>query len=137
MVQDEVASRLMAAPGTKDWGALTVFVHAAFAVRRVLRASAGAFHPPPEVSSAVVELVPLRPPRAVETPRFRALVRSAFGARRKTLRNAWAGLARDAAALERAAAQAGVSLDARGETLGVEAYARMEKALGDPSLTVR
>jgi 16S rRNA (adenine1518-N6/adenine1519-N6)-dimethyltransferase len=129
MVQNEVASRLAATPGGKEWGALTVFVHAAFSVRRVLRASPGAFHPAPDVSSAVIELVPLRPPRAVETPRFRALVRKAFEARRKTLRNAWAGLAPDAPTLEEAAREAGVSLDARGETLEVEAFARMETAL--------
>jgi 16S rRNA (adenine1518-N6/adenine1519-N6)-dimethyltransferase len=129
MVQDEVAQRLAARPGTKAWGGLTVFVRAAFDVRRVLRASPGAFHPPPEVTSAVVELVPLRPPRARETEQFRALVRRAFEARRKTLRNAWAGLAGDGEALERAAAKAGVSLDARGETLDVDAFARMADAL--------
>src|SRR5208337_2593871 len=67
MVQDEVASRLVAHPGTKDWGALTVFVRAAFEPRRLMRASPGAFHPPPDVTSAVVELLPLRPPRAIET----------------------------------------------------------------------
>ncbi len=129
MVQDEVAERLGARPGTKEWGALTVFVRAAFDVRRVLRAPPGAFHPPPEVSSAVVELVPVNPPRATETGRFRALVRGAFGARRKTLRNAWSKVAPDAAALEAAAALAGISLAARGETLDVEAFARMADAL--------
>jgi 16S rRNA (adenine1518-N6/adenine1519-N6)-dimethyltransferase len=134
MVQDEVADRLGAHPGTKAWGALTVFMRAAFDVRRVLRAPPGAFHPPPEVSSAVVELVPVRPPRATETGRFRALVRGAFGARRKTLRNAWSRLAPDAATLEAAAAHAGVSLAARGETLDVEAFARMADAL-DRALT--
>jgi 16S rRNA (adenine1518-N6/adenine1519-N6)-dimethyltransferase len=134
MVQDEVADRLGAHPGTKAWGALTVFMRAAFDVRRVLRAPPGAFHPAPEVSSAVVELVPVRPPRATETGRFRALVRGAFGARRKTLRNAWSRLAPDAATLEAAAAQAGVSLAARGETLDVEAFARMADAL-DRALT--
>ena len=134
MVQDEVADRLGAHPGTKAWGALTVFMRAAFDVRRVLSAPPGAFHPAPEVSSAVVELVPVRPPRATETGRFRALVRGAFGARRKTLRNAWSRLAPDAATLEAAAAQAGVSLAARGETLDVEAFARMADAL-DRALT--
>jgi 16S rRNA (adenine1518-N6/adenine1519-N6)-dimethyltransferase len=129
MLQEEVADRLGARPGTKQWGALTVFMRAAFDVRRVLRAPPGAFHPPPEVSSAVVELVPVRPPRATETGRFRALVRGAFGARRKTLRNAWSKLAPDAATLEAAAAHAGVSLAARGETLEVEAFARMADAL--------
>ncbi len=137
MVQDEVAQRLTARPGTKAWGGLTVFVRAAFDVRRVLRAPPGAFHPPPEVTSAVVELVPLRPPRARETDQFRALVRRAFEARRKTLRNAWAGLAGDAESLERAAVQAGISLDARGETLDVDAFARMADALGpSPAATV-
>ena len=135
MLQEEVADRLGARPGTKQWGALTVFMTAAFDVRRVLRAPAGAFHPSPEVSSAVVELVPVRPPRAAETGRFRALVRGAFGARRKTLRNAWAKLAPDAATLEAAAAQAGVSLTARGETLDVEAFARMADALDRASPT--
>jgi 16S rRNA (adenine1518-N6/adenine1519-N6)-dimethyltransferase len=129
MVQEEVGERLLASPGTKAWGALTVFVRAAFDVRRVLRAGPGAFHPPPEVTSVVVELLPLRPPRARETEAFRALVRAAFEARRKTLRNAWSRLAPDAATLERAAAQAGVSLDARGETLPVEAFERMAEAL--------
>jgi 16S rRNA (adenine1518-N6/adenine1519-N6)-dimethyltransferase len=130
MVQDEVAQRLAARPGTKAWGGLTVFVRAAFDVRRLLRAPPGAFHPSPEVTSAVVELVPVRPPRARETERFRALVRRAFEARRKTLRNAWAGLADDSESLERAATKAGISLDARGETLDVDAFARMADALG-------
>jgi len=129
MVQDEVAHRLAAIPGGKDWGALTVFVHAAFGVRRILRVPPTAFHPPPAVTSAVVELLPLRPPRAVETEAFRVLVRRAFGARRKTLRNAWAGLAPNPAALQQAASSAGIALEARGETLDVEAFARMASAL--------
>jgi 16S rRNA (adenine1518-N6/adenine1519-N6)-dimethyltransferase len=129
MVQDEVARRLLAVPGTKQWGALTIFVTAAFEVRRLLRAPPGAFHPRPEVTSAVVELNPLRPPRAIETEHFRTLVRRAFEARRKTLRNAWSGLTQDPAALERAAACAQISLEARGETLEVESFARMAAAL--------
>jgi len=133
MVQDEVAERLSASPGTKEWGALTVFVRAAFQVRLVLRAPPGAFHPPPKVSSAVVELVPLRPARARETGPFRALVRSAFQARRKTLRNAWSRLGPDSAVLEAAASRAGVSLAARGETLDGEAFERMAGALDELS----
>lgn len=132
MVQAEVAERLSAQPGTKAWGALSVFVGAAFAVRRVLRAPPGAFHPPPDVTSALIELTPLRPPRARETERFRGLVRCAFEARRKTLRNAWSRLGPAPAEIERAAGEAGVALDARGETLQVEDFARMAQALGDP-----
>jgi 16S rRNA (adenine1518-N6/adenine1519-N6)-dimethyltransferase len=133
MLQQEVADRLGATPGTKSWGALSVFVRAAYDVQRLLRVPAGAFHPPPEVASALVQLVPVRPPRATETAAFRTLVHRAFGARRKTLRNAWAGVAPDAASLERAAARAGIALEARGETLDVSAFGRMAEALGHGS----
>jgi 16S rRNA (adenine1518-N6/adenine1519-N6)-dimethyltransferase len=129
MMQREVAERLAARPGTKSWGALTVFVRAAYDARRLMRAGPGAFHPPPEVASTVVELIPLHPRRAHETPRFRSLVKSAFGARRKTLRNAWAGLAEDRNTLALAADASRISLDARGETLDVEDFARMATAL--------
>ncbi|HEY2513336.1 MAG TPA: rRNA adenine dimethyltransferase family protein, partial [Polyangiaceae bacterium] len=128
MVQDEVAERLVAGPGTKDYGALTVFVQAAFDVTRLFKVSRGSFHPPPDVTSSIVRLVPARPPRAEETPTFRALVKGAFGARRKTLRNAWSGVA-PADVIARVAAEAGISLDARGETLSVDSYARAAAAL--------
>jgi len=125
MVQKEVADRLLARPGGKEYGALTVFTRAAFDVELRARVPPGAFHPAPRVSSAIVVLVPLRPPRARETEAFRALVKAAFAMRRKTLRNAWRSLAPDGVDLERLAAEAGISLDARGETLDVEAYARL------------
>lgn len=126
MVQAEVADRLLADPGTKAYGALTVFTRAAFDVTRLLTLKGGAFYPRPEVSSSVVVLVPRRPPVAEETPAFRAVVKAAFGARRKTLRNAWKGLfSWTAEELAANAARAGVDLDARGETLGPEEFARM------------
>ena len=128
MVQEEVADRLVARPSTKAYGALSVFVQAAFAVRIVLNVPPGAFVPSPRVSSAVVALVPHRPPLAVETETFRAVVKAAFGARRKTLRNAWRALA-ESSSLEDAAASAGISLDARGETLDVLAFARFTRAI--------
>jgi len=130
MVQAEVADRLAALPDTEAYGALTVFVQAAFAVRKILAVKGGSFYPRPEVDSAVVLLVPHRPRRAAETEAFRAVVKSAFGARRKTLRNAWKGLfgwSREE--LEQRATEAGISLDARGETLGVEAFARLAESV--------
>jgi 16S rRNA (adenine1518-N6/adenine1519-N6)-dimethyltransferase len=126
MVQDEVAERLVASPGTKAYGALTVFVRAAFDVTRLFKVSPGCFHPPPDITSSIVRLVPA--PRAEETESFRALVRGAFGTRRKTLRNAWSGVA-PAATIAKVAAEAGISLDARGETLTVDEYARAAAAL--------
>jgi len=125
MVQDEVADRLLARPGTKQYGALTVFVRAAFDVGRLLRVGAASFYPRPEVTSAVVVLTPRRD-RIEETERFRALVHAAFAKRRKTLRNAWRGLGPDDV-IEEAARRAGISLDARGETLSVEQFAAMDR----------
>ncbi len=121
MVQLEVAERLIASPGTKAYGALSVFVCAAYRVKKLFDVSPGSFHPAPDVTSAVVELVPLRPRLAEETELFRALVKGAFSARRKTLRNAWSRVAAPEHVAD-AAAAAGVSLDARGETLDVEAF---------------
>jgi 16S rRNA (adenine1518-N6/adenine1519-N6)-dimethyltransferase len=128
MVQREVADRLVAEPSTKAYGALSVFVQAAFGVRRALGVTRGAFHPPPEVASAVVVLTPHAPRRAEETPQFRDLVKHAFSARRKTLRNAWSRLADESTMLE-VARTCGISLDARGETLSVDDFARAANAL--------
>jgi 16S rRNA (adenine1518-N6/adenine1519-N6)-dimethyltransferase len=127
MVQREVAERLRAEPSTKDYGALSVFAQAAFAVTLVRTVPPGAFFPPPEVTSAVVCMTSLHPPRASETENFRALVKGAFMQRRKTLRNAWRslGLEKIAAAAE----AADVSLDARGETLTVDQFAKMAALL--------
>lgn len=136
MVQLEVAERLLAAPGSKTYGALTVFTTAAFRVEREMVVSRGNFHPPPEVTSAVVSLTAERPPRAEETPTFRACVREAFARRRKTLRNAWSGLG-NPSEVEAAATRAGVDLGARGETLSVEDFARMARALEEGSATAR
>ncbi|MBX3234057.1 MAG: ribosomal RNA small subunit methyltransferase A [Labilithrix sp.] len=130
MVQLEVAERLAARPGTKAYGALTVFVGAAFEVTKLFDVSPGSFHPPPEVTSAVVALTPRRPRAAAETETFRALVKGAFGARRKTLRNAWSKVAAPDR-IAAAAASAGISLDARGETLSVDAFARMASRLDE------
>jgi 16S rRNA (adenine1518-N6/adenine1519-N6)-dimethyltransferase len=133
MVQREVADRMAAAPGTKTYGALTVFVQAAFAVERAFVARPGAFWPAPAVDSAVVRLTPLRPPRARETPAFSQAVARAFGQRRKTLRNAWRGLyGWGDDELAEACRAAGISLDARGETLPVEAFAALA-ALAPPA----
>jgi 16S rRNA (adenine1518-N6/adenine1519-N6)-dimethyltransferase len=126
MVQAEVADRLLAPPGSKEYGALTVFVRAAFDVTRLLTLRGGAFYPAPEVASSVVVLDPVRPARAEETDAFRAVVRGAFGTRRKTLRNSWKGLfGWSGAELAAAAEHARIDLDARGETLDVAAFARL------------
>ncbi len=128
MVQREVRDRLVGAPGTKDYGALTVFVQAAFEVDTICRLRPGSFYPPPKVESAVVRLRPREKPRAEENDTFRAVVHAAFRARRKTLRNALRVLA-DPERVARAAAEAGIDLGRRGEALSVEELASLAACL--------
>jgi len=123
LVQLEVADRLAARPATKEYGALTVFLQAAYRVSRPLIVRRGAFYPQPNVDSALVVLEPKAEPLE-ETVWLRRLVKAAFPQRRKTLRNAWRGLLPDGA-LEGAAERAGIALERRGETLSVEEFGRM------------
>ena len=127
MVQLEVADRLCATPMHEAYGALSVFAQAAFVVTRVRKVPPGAFIPPPRVHSAVVALEG-RADAIEETDAFRSVVSSAFRARRKTLRNAWAGLG-DAHVLERMAEAAATTLTARGETLSPDRFAAAARAL--------
>jgi len=87
LVQKEVADRLVAEPGGKIYGALSVGVQATAKVERVLTVKAGAFHPPPKVDSAAVRLTPLATPlvRPEEVAPFRAFTVRLFGQRRKQL----------------------------------------------------
>ena len=127
MVQREVRDRLVASPGSRDYGALTVFTTAGFDVETVLQLNPGAFHPPPKVRSSVVALHPRRVPRAEETESFRGVVRAAFQARRKTLRNALAQRG-GAERAERALQACGIDPAARGETLAVEQFDVLARA---------
>lgn len=128
MVQLEVADRLVAPPNGEAYGALSVFVQRAFKVTRVFVVKRGAFYPQPNVDSAVVKLEPLG--AGPETDEFRAVVRSAFGQRRKKLKNVWAALFGERGIdLAAAAERAGIDLSARGETLGVAEFTRMAAEL--------
>ncbi len=130
LVQKEVADRLVAAPSSKTYGALSVFCQAGFCVERSFIVRRGAFYPQPNVDSAVVTLKPLAEPHSDETETFRAVVVGAFRERRKVLRNAWKGVCNlTPDELQRAAANAGIALEARGETLDVQAFARMTRAI--------
>jgi 16S rRNA (adenine1518-N6/adenine1519-N6)-dimethyltransferase len=130
LVQLEVAERLVATPASEQYGALTVFLKAKYAIRRAFVVRRGAFYPQPNVDSAVVVLEPLATPLTEETPMFRDLVKCAFAQRRKKLRNAWGAVSRvPSVALNEAAAEVGIDLDLRGEVLSVEQYAAMAQRL--------
>lgn len=130
LLQLEVVDRMCAAPGADAYGALSVFVQSVYRPHREFVVRRGAFYPQPGVDSAVVLLEPLSDTVSAPSPEFALLVRSAFEKRRKTLRNAWrSGLGLPAEQLAELASKAGIDLDARGETLGVDAFARMAAAL--------
>lgn len=134
LLQREVAERLAASPGEKDWGVLSVFLQreAEVSVERIV--PPGAFFPPPKVHSAVIHVAfrPPAPAAAVADPaRFRRLVKAGFAQRRKTLGNALkAGKVAPAEALAAALAAAGVDPGRRGETLTIEEWAALDRALG-------
>jgi 16S rRNA (adenine1518-N6/adenine1519-N6)-dimethyltransferase len=84
MLQLEVVERMVAAPSTPDYGRLSVALQARFRMKKLFRVSKGAFRPPPKVESAVVRLEPLARLLEIDDE----LLRRAFSARRKMLRNA-------------------------------------------------
>jgi 16S rRNA (adenine1518-N6/adenine1519-N6)-dimethyltransferase len=135
LVQREVAERLAAEPGTKDWGLLSVLLRQRGDVTLERVVPRGAFHPPPNVDSAVVRIdLHGRAPRVADPPRFRLLVKAGFGQRRKTLRNALeAARVAPRGALLAALEAAGVDPGRRGETLSVEEWEAVDRALGPPS----
>ena len=131
MLQREVADRLVARPGTKDYGVLTILTNVHADVQRLLTLPPGAFRPAPRVHSAVVRLTfrPSRVPADLE-PLFDAMVRSMFTQRRKTLLNALRPFA-DAlgATAADALAAAGIDERARPETLDGTALLRLAQSL--------
>jgi 16S rRNA (adenine1518-N6/adenine1519-N6)-dimethyltransferase len=88
MLQLEVVERMVAAPSTPEYGRLSVALQTRFRMKKLFNVSSGAFRPPPKVESAVVRLEPLEGHPARDTALLDDLLRRAFSARRKQLRNA-------------------------------------------------
>jgi 16S rRNA (adenine1518-N6/adenine1519-N6)-dimethyltransferase len=88
MLQREVVERMVARHSTPDYGRLSVMLQTRFEMKKLFNVAAGAFRPPPKVESAVVRLVPLKENLDCDEALFEKIVREAFSARRKTLRNA-------------------------------------------------
>ena len=131
MVQEEVARRLMAKPGNKDYGSLSIITQYAAEVRPVIKVPRQAFAPRPQVDSQVVMLVPRsEPPVEVQDAKiFFKLVRGAFAQRRKTILNALQAAGFERSKLEEALSQAGIDMMRRGETLSLEAFAKLASLL--------
>jgi len=92
MFQKEMADRVVAPHGNKDYGILSVLIQAYYTASNVMHLPPGAFDPPPKVDSSVIKLV-----RKAETPdvpfnKLKMVVKTAFNQRRKTLSNALGGV---------------------------------------------
>jgi 16S rRNA (adenine1518-N6/adenine1519-N6)-dimethyltransferase len=133
-LQKEVVERLAAEPGTRDYGLLTVLLGLYFDVEYLFTLEAQRFTPPPKVDSAVVRLTRLKAPRApiVDGGRFIRVVKAAFAQRRKTLLNSLKSDKQLATPEQyvKALETAGIDPMRRAETLAVEEFAALERALG-------
>lgn len=131
MLQKEVAARIAAAPGGKDYGFLSVLVQYRTIPRIEFLVPPGAFTPRPKVDSAVITLQVRERPAATigDEALFLRVIKAAFGQRRKTLRNALGqlGLSRDA--LENAQRDSGIDLGRRAETLELIEFAKLSETL--------
>ena len=122
MLQKEVVDRMVAAPGSKTYGRLSVMLQYRYSMQKLFDVPPGAFVPAPKVTSSIVRMRPhpseeLAP---VDVETLGQIVTAAFGQRRKTLRNALSAwfTAEELAALD-------VRPEARAETLPVEAFVRL------------
>ena len=117
MLQKEVVERMVAQPGSKTYGRLSVMLQWRYHMELLFIVPPTAFDPPPQVDSAIVRMIPLAQPLPCDAARLEAVVQKAFSQRRKTLRNCLAGMFTEADLI-------GVGIDpqARAETVGVEGY---------------
>jgi len=133
LIQLEVAERIAAGPGGKDYGVLSVLLQSRFVVRLAHTVPRGAFWPVPDVDGGVITLMPL-PQSAVaadvDFESLRTVVKAAFHMRRKTIKNGLLALAKERGVpLDAAFAEAGVSPTARAETLSVASFVALTRAL--------
>ena len=126
MFQREVAERIVAPPGSKSYGRLSVLAQWRTSARILFDLSPKAFVPPPKVTSSVVEFVPRPQPEACDRQLLERVTEAAFGQRRKMLRQSLKTLGVEPAPL---LAAAGIAETARAETVPVSGFVRMARAL--------
>ncbi|MBI5971274.1 MAG: ribosomal RNA small subunit methyltransferase A [Deltaproteobacteria bacterium] len=131
MFQKEVAMRLTATPGTKDYGGLSVFSQVWADVKREFDVSRNVFSPRPKVDSSVVSFKFLSVPRVAinDEAAFKKVVKAAFGTRRKTLLNSLKTLGLSREEIERALKKTGIDPQRRGETLTTAEFGRLTEGL--------
>ena len=133
MLQREVANRLVAGPGSREYGVLSVLIGHSASVEAILKLPAGAFRPPPKVLSALVRLRFHAPdPPAKAGAAFAGLVQAVFTRRRKTLANALLAFPPAVAATPaRMLRDAGIDGARRPETLSIPEFVRLADTLAE------
>jgi 16S rRNA (adenine1518-N6/adenine1519-N6)-dimethyltransferase len=132
LIQLEVAERIASAPGSKDYGVLSVLLQSRFTTTLGHRVPRGAFWPVPDVDGGVIVLRPHDQVAVdVSFDALRTVVRAAFQQRRKTLRNALIGglAGKDAAFVDAALAAAGLDPKTRAEQVDVDGFVRLARAV--------
>jgi 16S rRNA (adenine1518-N6/adenine1519-N6)-dimethyltransferase len=119
MFQREVAERIVAAPGKKSYGRLSVLAGWRTEAKILFDVARSAFVPPPKVTSSIVRLTPRQEPLACEATALQRVTEAAFGQRRKMLRQSLKTLGVDAASL---LVEAGIDPTARAEEIPVEGF---------------
>jgi 16S rRNA (adenine1518-N6/adenine1519-N6)-dimethyltransferase len=134
MIQKEVAERIGAEPGTKEYGSLSILVQYYCDVEIVRYVSSNAFIPQPKVDSIVIKLSKLDKPRAEmkDYNLFMKIVRQSFNMRRKTLRNGIKSMKiLSGEMIDKAFENADIDGGRRGETLSIEEFAKLSDAISD------
>ena len=131
MFQREVGERLVAEPGGKDYGILSVLCQLWYQIDVVTLVKPGAFNPPPKVDSIVLNFKPLAQPRVdpIDEPFFQRVVKAAFTQRRKTVRNSFLASGFGPDEIDKALSFAGVNSSRRGETLVLQEFSNLTKSL--------
>jgi 16S rRNA (adenine1518-N6/adenine1519-N6)-dimethyltransferase len=117
MLQKEVVERMVAPPGSKVYGRLSVMLQWRYDMTLMFIVPPEAFDPPPKVESAIVRMIPVAAPLACDGARLEAVVLKAFSQRRKVIRNCLAGMFTEAQIIA-----AGIDPSTRPETVSLEQY---------------
>jgi len=128
MFQREVAERIVAKPGSKTYGRLSVLAGWRTQAKILFDVAPSAFVPPPKVTSSVVRLVPRETPLACNAQALQRVAEAGFGQRRKMLRQSLKALGVDAGSL---LAAAGVEPTARAEDIPVEGFVALARAFAE------
>lgn len=126
MLQKEVVERMVADPGSRDYGRLSVMLQWRYQMELLFVVPPTAFDPPPKVDSAIVRMVPIAAPLEVGQRQLEQTVTKAFSQRRKVIRNCVAGMFTEAQLVD-----AGIDPQSRPETVPLQQFVNLARMLSD------